>query len=77
MTEDAGLPVFIGYAISFVPTRYLEWFFLLMLLRVSREVPLGVRAHAWIMMGVAVSLAFDLLGWTVVEFGNVNLKFFC
>src|SRR6185503_8882530 len=77
MAEDAGLPVFLNYAVSFVPTRYLEWLLLFLFFRASRELPFGVRANAWILMGVAVSLAFDLVAWTVLEFSNVNLKFFC
>ena len=77
MTEDAGLAPLPSYAVSFIPARYLEWLFVFMLLRASRPLPFGGRANLWIMMGVAVSMAFDLFGWTVMEFGNVNLKFWC
>jgi hypothetical protein len=48
-----------------------------MLFRAFRQLPFGVRANAWIVMGVAVSLVLDLFAWTVIEFGNVNLEFYC
>src|SRR5688572_4358421 len=44
VTEDAGFPVFLSYAVSFVPTRYLEWLLLFLFLRASRKLPFGVRA---------------------------------
>ena len=77
MAEEAGLSVFPSYAVSFVPTRYLEWLLLFVFFRASRELRFGVRANAWIIMGVAVSLGLDLVAWGLLESGNVNLKFFC
>lgn len=77
MAEEAGLSVFASYAVSFVPTRYLEWLLLFAFFRRSRALTFGVRANAWILMGVAVSLVFDLIAWSLLESGNVNIKFFC
>jgi hypothetical protein len=77
MGEEIGLPVFVSYLISFVPARCLEWFVLFLLFARSRKLPLDAHARTWIAMGVSVSLAFDLLAWTAMEFGDVNAKFFC
>ena len=77
IAEEASLSVFASYAVSFVPTRYLEWSLLFVFFRTSRALRFGVRANAWILTGVAVSLGFDLVAWGLLESGNVNLKFFC
>jgi hypothetical protein len=77
MGQEVGLPVFLSYLISFVPARCLEWFVLFTLFARSRKLRFDDRARTWIAMGVGVSLAFDLLAWTAMEFGDVNAKFFC
>ena len=75
-TQEIGLPVALSYMLSFIPARYVEWLLLFKLMARSKGA-LDIRANTWVMMGVGVSLALDLFAWTVIEFGNVNLKFFC
>ena len=76
-TLDSGWPFALSYAVSFVPARYVEWFALFILMARSRTLTFGVRANTWMMMGVALSVAFDFVFFWTVAAGNVNLKFVC
>lgn len=77
ISQEARFPDLLSYVVSFVPMRYLEWFVVFKLIAQSQQLAFGGRANTWILMGVAISSILDLIAWTVVEFGNVHLRFWC
>ena len=57
--------------------RYLEWLLVFKLIARREQLAFGGRANTWILMGVAISSILDLIAWTAVEFGDVNIRFWC
>ena len=77
VTVEAGFPLVASYAISFVPMRYLEWFLLFKLMAKGRGLAFDVRANNWILLGLSVSVALDLIALAAEYFGIASFKFFC
>src|SRR5262245_54864406 len=46
MSQEARLPLFLSYAVSFAPMRYLEWFVLFKLITAGKRISFGARANA-------------------------------
>ena len=76
-TQRLGVPEWVSYLLSFVPSRFMEWFALFYLFSRSRGLAFDAMAKKWVAVGVAVSLVSDLVAWFVLEFTDANIKFFC